>query len=57
MRSARQAVALVRATRPTDPSAGEDVKKYARYGAIDPRHAVPGAGRQGARAVGRAATT
>jgi MoxR-like ATPase len=30
---ARQAVALVRATRPTDPSASEDVKKYARYGA------------------------
>jgi MoxR-like ATPase len=29
----RKAVALVRATRPTDPSAGEDVKKYARYGA------------------------
>jgi MoxR-like ATPase len=30
---ARKAVALVRATRPTDPGAGEDVKKYARYGA------------------------
>jgi MoxR-like ATPase len=30
---ARQAVALVRATRPTDPSAGEDIRKYARYGA------------------------
>jgi MoxR-like ATPase len=29
----RKAVALVRATRPTDPSADEDVKKYARYGA------------------------
>jgi MoxR-like ATPase len=29
----RKAVALVRATRPSDPSAGEDVKKYARYGA------------------------
>jgi MoxR-like ATPase len=29
----RKAVALVRATRPTDPSAGEDVKKYTRYGA------------------------
>ncbi|HTQ36331.1 MAG TPA: AAA family ATPase [Steroidobacteraceae bacterium] len=30
---ARQAVKLVRATRPSDASAGEDVKKYARYGA------------------------
>jgi MoxR-like ATPase len=30
---ARQAVALVRATRPTDPSASADIKKYARYGA------------------------
>jgi MoxR-like ATPase len=30
---ARKAVALVRATRPSDASAGEDVKKYARYGA------------------------
>jgi MoxR-like ATPase len=30
---ARQAVALVRATRPSDASAGDDVKKYARYGA------------------------
>jgi MoxR-like ATPase len=30
---ARKAVALVRATRPSDPSSGEDVKKYARYGA------------------------
>jgi MoxR-like ATPase len=30
---ARQAVALVRATRPTDISAGDSVKKYARYGA------------------------
>ena len=30
---ARKAVALVRATRPSDPSAGESVKKYARYGA------------------------
>jgi MoxR-like ATPase len=30
---ARQAVALVRATRPSDPSAGDDIKKYARYGA------------------------
>jgi MoxR-like ATPase len=30
---ARKAVALVRATRPSDPSAGDDVKKYARYGA------------------------
>jgi len=29
----RKAVALVRATRPSDPSSGEDVKKYARYGA------------------------
>jgi MoxR-like ATPase len=26
-------VALVRATRPSDASAGEDIKKYARYGA------------------------
>jgi MoxR-like ATPase len=30
---ARKAVALVRATRPTDVSAGESVKKYTRYGA------------------------
>jgi MoxR-like ATPase len=30
---AKQAVALVRATRPSDVSASEDVKKYARYGA------------------------
>jgi MoxR-like ATPase len=30
---ARKAVALVRATRPTDISAGESVKKYTRYGA------------------------
>jgi MoxR-like ATPase len=30
---AKQAVALVRATRPSDASASEDVKKYARYGA------------------------
>ncbi|MET0282709.1 MAG: AAA family ATPase [Steroidobacteraceae bacterium] len=30
---ARQAVALVRATRPSDSSAGEDVKKYVRFGA------------------------
>jgi MoxR-like ATPase len=30
---ARKAVALVRATRPTDPTASDDVKKYARYGA------------------------
>jgi MoxR-like ATPase len=30
---ARKAVDLVRATRPSDVSAGEDVKKYARYGA------------------------
>jgi MoxR-like ATPase len=29
----RKAVALVRATRPTDPSASENVRKYARYGA------------------------
>jgi len=29
----RKAVALVRATRPTDASSGEDVRKYARYGA------------------------
>jgi MoxR-like ATPase len=30
---ARKAVALVRATRPTDPSASDEVKKYTRYGA------------------------
>jgi MoxR-like ATPase len=30
---AKQAVALVRATRPSDASASEDIKKYARYGA------------------------
>ncbi|MEO6186027.1 MAG: MoxR family ATPase [Steroidobacteraceae bacterium] len=30
---ARKAVALVRATRPSDSSAGDSVKKYARYGA------------------------
>jgi MoxR-like ATPase len=30
---ARQAVALVRATRPTDPTAGDTVRRYARYGA------------------------
>jgi MoxR-like ATPase len=30
---ARKAVQLVRATRPSDPSAGVEVKKYARYGA------------------------
>jgi MoxR-like ATPase len=30
---ARKAVAMVRATRPSDASASEDVKKYARYGA------------------------
>jgi len=30
---ARLAVALVRATRPTDATAGDSVKKYARYGA------------------------
>jgi MoxR-like ATPase len=30
---ARQAVALVRATRPSDPSASDDIRKYARYGA------------------------
>ena len=30
---ARKAVALVRATRPTDISAGESVKRYTRYGA------------------------
>ncbi|MEJ0099212.1 MAG: MoxR family ATPase, partial [Pseudomonadota bacterium] len=30
---ARQAVALVRATRPSDANASDDVKKYARYGA------------------------
>ena len=30
---ARKAVSLVRATRPSDPSASEDVRKYARYGA------------------------
>ena len=29
----RKAVALVRATRPSDPSASENVRKYARYGA------------------------
>src|SRR6187455_3441065 len=29
----RKAVALVRATRPSDPSSGENVRKYARYGA------------------------
>jgi MoxR-like ATPase len=29
----RKAVALIRATRPSDPSASDDVKKYARYGA------------------------
>ena len=29
----RKAVALVRATRPSDSSAGENVRKYARYGA------------------------
>jgi MoxR-like ATPase len=29
----RKAVEVVRATRPTDPSAGDTVKKYARYGA------------------------
>jgi MoxR-like ATPase len=30
---ARKAVALVRATRPSDPHTSEDVKKYTRYGA------------------------
>jgi MoxR-like ATPase len=30
---ARKAVEVVRATRPSDPSAGDAVKKYARYGA------------------------
>ncbi|MEO8315468.1 MAG: AAA family ATPase [Pseudomonadota bacterium] len=30
---ARKAVAVVRATRPSDPSCGDIVKKYARYGA------------------------
>jgi MoxR-like ATPase len=30
---ARKAVDLVRATRPSDPGAGEEVKRYARYGA------------------------
>lgn len=30
---ARKAVDLVRATRPSDPGAGEEVRKYARYGA------------------------
>jgi MoxR-like ATPase len=30
---ARKAVDLVRATRPSDPTAGDTVKKYARYGA------------------------
>ena len=30
---ARKAVELVRATRPSDPTAGEQVKQYARYGA------------------------
>ncbi len=30
---ARKAVDVVRATRPSDPTAGDDVKKYARYGA------------------------
>jgi MoxR-like ATPase len=30
---ARRAVAVVRATRPSDPNSSEDVKKYARYGA------------------------
>jgi MoxR-like ATPase len=30
---ARKAVHLVRATRPTDPAAGEEIRKYTRYGA------------------------